>query len=149
MKKEYLFIFTAGLFLLAYVLEAVVNPLNINLATPYDFLKPTLIARYPFTSAILTIKTIAIFLSPLLLLSYLPKHHLAKGLLLIVLSGLAQLYTIQEVATGAKVIPMEWSLSITFAALALLLPAVIEILLGLAHKTAQKLSPKPMIEAPE
>jgi|SRR3989344_776949 len=150
MKKEYIFIFIAGLFLLAYVLEAVVNPLNLNLATPYDYLKPALLARYPFTTAIIIIRAVALFLAPVWLFSLLSGHHSAKGVTLLVVAGLAQLYAIQEVATRAQVIPLEWSLSLSLAGLALLLPAALQILLGLAHKTKEKLSRKkapPEVEA--
>ena len=144
MKKEYLFLFIGGLFLLAYILEAIVNPLpNSSFATPYDFLNPNVLNRYPFTTAIIAIKSLAIFLSPLLLLSYLPNHHFAKGIGLLILSGLTQLYAIQDIASSTQVLPLEWSISINLAALALLLPAILQLLLGLAKKTKQKLlSPK-------
>lgn len=151
MKKEYLFIFIAGLFLLAYVLEAVVNPLELNLATPYDYLNPALLARYPFTTAIILIRAVAIFLTPLWLFSFLPGNHSLKGVVFLVVAGLAQLYAIQEVATNAQLIPLEWSLSLSLAGLALLLPAVFQLLLGLAKKTKQKFtpSPKPTEEPPK
>ena len=151
MKKEYTFVFIAGLFLLAYVLEAVVNPLNLNLATPYDYLKPALLARYPFTTAIIIIRALALFLSPVWFFSLLSGYHSLKGVVLLVIAGLAQLYAIQEIATGAQVTPLEWSLSLSLAGLALLLPAALQILLGLAHKTHEKLSRKktpPEIEPP-
>lgn len=141
MKKEYLFIFIGGLFLLSYVLEAVVNPLKVNLASPYDFLQPATLRLYPFTTAIIAIKSLAIFLTPLWFFSLLGGYHTAKGVTLLVLSGLAQLYAIQEIATGAQVIPLEWSLSLSLAGLALLLPAALQILLGLAKTTKQKLTP--------
>ncbi len=141
MKKEYLFIFIAGLFLLAYVLEAVVNPLNLNLATPYDYLSPALLARYPFTTAIILIRAFAIFATPIWLFSFLSGNHSLKGVVLLLVAGLAQLYAIQEIATGAQVIPLEWSLSLSLAGLGLLLPSVLQLLIGLAKKTKQKLTP--------
>src|SRR3972149_3100152 len=142
MKKESLFIFIAGIFLLAYVLEAVVNPLNLNLATPYDYLSPALLAKYPFTTAIILIRALALFLAPVWFFSLLSGYHSAKGVTLLVIAGLAQLYAIQEIATKAQVIPLEWSLSLSLAGLALLLPAALQILLGLAHKTHEKLTRK-------
>ena len=63
-------------------------------------------------------------------------------MILLIISGLAQLYAIQEIATGAQVIPMEWSLSLSLAGLALLLPASLQIFLGIAHKTKKKLTRK-------
>jgi len=38
--KEYVLAIIGGLFLLAYVLESVTSPLAVDLATPYEFLKP-------------------------------------------------------------------------------------------------------------
>lgn len=145
MKKEYLLIFIGGLFLLSYILEAVVNPLPNNFATPYDFFNPTIINRYPFTAADIAIKSLALFLAPIILLSFLPNHHLAKGISLLVLSGLTQLYAIQDIAGTAPVLPLEWSISLNLAALCLILPAALQILLGLAKKTKQKLSPSPKL----
>ena len=147
MKKEYLFVFIAGLFLLSYVLEAVVNPLTVRLATPYEFLKPNLISRYPFTSTIIAIRALAIFATPIWLFSLLSGNHTAKGVTLLIVAGLTQLYAIQEVATGAKVIPLEWSLSLSLAGLALLLPTAGQLLLGLLLSAQRKLAPKPP-EAP-
>lgn len=143
MKKEYVFIFIAGLFLLAYVLEAVVNPLALSLATPYDYLDPAFLTRYPFTTAVILIRAVAIFLTPLWLFSFLSRNHSLKGVVLLLIAGLAQLYAIQEIATGAQLIPLEWSLSLSLAGVALLLPAVVQLLIGLAKKTKQKLSPPP------
>ncbi|MFZ2202671.1 MAG: hypothetical protein WAV56_04770 [Microgenomates group bacterium] len=146
MKKEYLFIFIAGLFLLAYVLEAIVNPLALNLATPYDYLNPAILTKYPFTTAIILIRAVAIFLTPLWLFSFFSGNHTLKGVVFLLVAGLAQLYAIQEIATGAQVIPLEWSLSLSLAGLALLLPAVLQLLLGLAKQTKQKLTPKKTLE---
>lgn len=142
MKKEYLLILVTGLFLLSYVLEAVVNPLKLSLATPYDILNIKILSRYPFTTTDIAIKSLALFLSPLLLISYIPNHHFAKGIGMLILSGLVQLYAIQDIASKAAVLPLEWSLSLNLAALGLLLPALLHLLLGLAKKTKQKLSPK-------
>lgn len=143
MKKGYLFVFIAGLFLFSYILEVAASPLTVKLTTPYEFLKPDLISRYPFTAIDIAIKSLAIFLTPVLAISLINRHHFAKGIGLLVLLGLVQLYTIQQVATDAKVIPLEWTISLALASLALLLPALLHLLLGLAYKTKQKLSAPP------
>lgn len=126
--KEYQLLIIGGLFLLAYVLEALVNPLAIKLATPYSFLAPANLLKYPFTTAVIAIKSIALFWTPLLLLSFINGAFAAKGSILLVLAGLLQLYSLQEIATGAQVIPLEWSLSFSVAGLLLLLPTVIYFL---------------------
>lgn len=123
--KEYQLLIIGGLFLLAYVLEALVNPLTIKLATPYSFLAPTTLLKYPFTTTVIVIKSVAIFWTPLLLLSFVQHAYAAKGSVLLVLAGLLQLYSLQEIATGAKIIPLEWSLAFSVAGILLLLPTVI------------------------
>ena len=123
--KEYQLLIIGGLFLLAYVLEALVNPLTIKLATPYSYLSPLNLFKYPFTTAVIAIKSVALFWTPLLLLSFINKAYAAKGSILLVLAGLLQLYSLQEIATGAQVIPLEWSLAFSVAGLLLLIPTII------------------------
>ena len=54
-----------------------------------------------------------------------------------------QLYAIQEVATGAKVAPLEWSLSLAVAGLALLLPTVLFFIKGMVGAMNQKITTAP------
>lgn len=138
LAKEYQLLVILGLFIFAYVLEALVNPLQISLTTPYAFLAPIYFLKYPFTSAVILIKAVAIFWTPLLLLSFLRGAYAAKASILLVLAGLLQLYTLQEVATGAQVMPMEWSLALALAGILLLLPMVIFFLKHTASSMHEK-----------
>lgn len=124
MKKEYLLLSAVGLFILSYVLDAIVNPLNVPLATPYQFLNLDLISQYPFTTASIVIKGLGIIIATLLVLSLGGKHHTGKGAVLLVAIPLMQLYALQDIATGASTVPLEWSLSISLAGLALAIPMV-------------------------
>lgn len=142
--KEYQLLIIGGLFLLAYVLEALVNPLAIKLATPYAFLAVGNLLKYPFTTAVVLIKSIAIFWTPLLLLSFINRAFAAKGSILLVLAGLLQLYSLQEIATGAQVIPLEWSLSFSVAGLLLLLPTLIFFLKHSVSGVQKKFSSQPL-----
>lgn len=72
-KKENLLIFTVGLFILSYVLDASVDPLTVDLSTPYQYLNPMIFTHFPFTTASIMIKALGMFLTPLLLLSFLGK----------------------------------------------------------------------------
>jgi hypothetical protein len=58
------------------------------------------------------------------------KQHLAKGSILLVISGLTQLYALQELITNAQVLPLEWTISITLAGIMLLIPSVIYYIKG-------------------
>lgn len=125
MKKEYTLIFIVGLFLLAYVLDTVVEPLEVVLASPYAYISSDIFSQYPFTGASIAIKALGVFLTPLFLLSFMEKQYTAKGLILLIVAGLTQLYGIQELATGAKLLPIEWTVSLALGGAALLVPMVL------------------------
>ncbi len=141
--KEYILLIIAGLFLLAYVLQSGVKPLTINLTSPYAFLRAEYWQTFPFTTAIILIRGLALFILPLWLFSFFGPAHYAKVATLLILSGLAQLYALQEVITGAKMVPLEWSLSLSLSGMALLLPTLIFFLQGLIHSAHQKISSAP------
>lgn len=122
MKKEYTLIFVIGLFILAYVLDAAVNPLNVQLATPYQYFNSQYITKYPFTTASIFIKALGLFIAPVWILSFIEKKFPLKGGILLVIAALMQLYALQDVVTGSQVVPIEWSLSISLAGVALILP---------------------------
>ncbi len=130
MKKEYSLIFIVGLFLLAYVLDTVVEPLNAVLTSPYAYINSDLFSQYPFTGASIVIKAVGIFLTPLFLLSFMDKHYVVKGLILLIVAGLTQLYGIQELITGAKLLPIEWTVSLALGGAALLIPMILYFIRG-------------------
>lgn len=141
--KEYILAIIGGLFLLAYVLQSGVKPLNLNLASPYQFLNAGYFKLYPFTGAIILIRSLALFISPLWLLSWLGPAHTAKGVTLLILSGLMQLYALQQVAgASAPTVSMEWSLSFTVAGLILLLPMGLFFLKGMTSGISGAVSQK-------
>ena len=140
MPKEYTLIVIAGMFLLSYVLEATVDPLAIELATPFEFLKPLYLSQYPFTAATVGIRSIALFMTPLWLLSFIKKAHYGKGGTILILAALMQLYSLQEIATGTTLVPLEWSLSLSIAGAALLLPAALFILSGMFAAVGEKMA---------
>ncbi len=139
MKKEYTFVFIVGLFLLAYVLDAVVDPLDVILPTPYQYINPEIFSQYPFTSASIFIKALGIFLTPLWLLSFMEKQYSAKAVILLVLAGLTQLYGIQELATGANLLPIEWTVSLALAGAVLLVPTVLYFIRGMLSSASHGL----------
>jgi hypothetical protein len=139
MKKEVLLVIIIGLFLLSYFLDTLVNPLDLNLATPFHFLlNPEILSTYAFTTASIFIRALAFFLSPLLLMSFWDNNYAAKGGILLVLIALMQLYALQDIATGAQVVPTEWSLSISLAGMALFIPLLWFFLVGLFSKLFSK-----------
>jgi hypothetical protein len=131
MKREYWAGAVLGLFLLAYVLEAVANPLALDLSSPYAFAQNGLYTRYPFSTAIVVIRALAIFITPLLLTSLFKGAYFAKAVSLLILSGLIQLYAIQAIVTGILTVPLEWALSLTLAGILLLIPVLYYFFKGL------------------
>lgn len=130
MKKEYTLIFIVGLFLLAYVLDTVVEPLTTVLASPYAYISSDIFSQYPFTGASIVIKALGIFLTPLFLLSFMEKQYVVRGLILLIVAGLTQLYGIQELTTGAKLLPIEWTVSLALGGAALLVPMILYFIRG-------------------
>lgn len=140
MKQEYILVIIIGLLILAYVLDAVVNPLKLQLHSPYHYFDPAILSKYTFTTTSIVIKSIALFLALLWFLSFLKLSKLTKGAIILVISGLMQLYALQDVATNAQVIPLEWSLALTLTGVVLLIPAVIFLLLGITKKAYKAFS---------
>jgi hypothetical protein len=144
--KEQVFVVIIGLFLLSYLLEAIVDPLSVRLATPYTYFSPVFFLKYPFTTATVFIRGLSIFMAPLFLLSFIPKSYFAKLGVILVVSALVQLYSLQGVASDTTLMPLEWSLSLTFAGVLMALPAVVYIIKGLVLSAKAKIIPE---ETPE
>lgn len=134
MKQEYILVVIIGLLILAYVLDAIVNPLRLQLPSPYHYFDPEVLTTYPFTTASIIIKSVAMIMAPIWFLSFLDFGKLTKGAILLFLSGLMQLYALQDVATNAQVIPLEWSLSLTLTGVILLFPAILYLVAGIFGK---------------
>ena len=143
MKKEHALTLTVGLLILGYVLDAVAAPLSIHLPTPYHFLTPDYFKTYPFSATSMVIKAVGVFLLLLTLLQALGLKAGTKGITLLILSGLIQLYSIQDVVTGSPLLPLEWALSLTLAALLLLIPTIIYMLLGVFGRAGETISGDP------
>ena len=141
MPKEYVLVLIVGLFLLAYLLEAVVDPLTLPIATPYQFFQTSYLSKVPFSTAVIIIRTLAIFITPLWLASFLDKAFQFKAVSLLVIGVLLQLYGVQATASSTVGIPLEWAISFTFAGAALFLPMLIFFVKG-AFVTKKSAPPK-------
>ncbi len=140
MKKEYLAVFIIALIILSSVLDFLAGPFKPVLKNPFDFFQPAIISVYPFTAVSIGIKTILIFTGVLLVLSLIAKKYLAKGIFLLFLIALLELYSIQQLATGSRMVTLEWSLALAYTGIILLLPTVIFIIIGIIKSVHQKLT---------
>lgn len=134
MKKEYLLIVVVGFFILSYILDSVAKPLTLALPTPYHFFTSDYISTYPFTSTSIVLKGLGMTMGSVIVLASINLKRFVKGAVLLILSGLLQLYALQNVVTKADVIPLEWSLGFALAGLLLLVPCVIFFCASLFEK---------------
>lgn len=141
--KEYLLLIIIGLYIVSYVLEATVDPLTVELATPYEYLQPNNYGAYPFSTAVIAIRALAIFMTPTFLLSFIKGAHLGKGGTYLIVAGLAQLYALQELISATTLLPLEWSLALAYGSAALSLPAIVHLLIGIFGSAKDKLSGEP------
>jgi hypothetical protein len=123
-NKEYSMLFIIGLFILGYLLDLIVTPLDITLASPYVFFKSDLIWTFPFSTTSIFIKALALFLTPLWLFSFFSSKGFAKPIILLIWAGLIQLYATQDIKTGSILLPLEWSLALAAAGFVLFIPTV-------------------------
>jgi len=122
--KEYSLLFIIGLFILAYVLDLVVDPMVVQLKNPYLYFQSETMMVLPFSSLSIFIKALAIFLMPLWLLSFIDSNSFFKPAILLIVSVLLQLYAVQDITAKSRMIPMEWSISMAAAGLALMVPTI-------------------------
>ncbi|OGD83149.1 hypothetical protein A2572_03830 [Candidatus Collierbacteria bacterium RIFOXYD1_FULL_40_9] len=137
--KEYFFLTIVGLLLLAYVLEAVVDPLALKLATPYNYLSPEVLTKYPFSTAVILLRSIGLTLIPILIFNFFNKGYGAKFIISLLISGLTQLYAVQEVATGTTLAPLEWSLSLAVMGIFYIFIALVFLVLNISQVVKNKI----------
>lgn len=130
MKQEHYLILVVGLILLAYLLDAVVNPLDLDLTTPYHYFSPATLSKFPFTTTSIALKAVALLIIPLWFMGVLDLARITRGIILVVISALLQLYAVQDIVSGANVVELEWSLAFTLAGMALLIPTIFFVIIG-------------------
>ena len=140
MKKENTLLITAGFFILAYVLDYFAGPVSITVKNHLAFLAPSVISKYPFTAIAIAIRTLGILLGVLLLVSSIKEKYLAKAAGLFCLGALVELYTIQQLATGSRMTPIQWTLSLGFFGILLIIPIAYYIIRGLFFTVKKKLN---------
>jgi ABC-type tungstate transport system substrate-binding protein len=139
MKAEFVLLTLVGMSILAYVLDAVVNPLHLPLATPYEFFHPAAFSLYPFSIISIALKALVIAIGVPWVLSFTGIHHLVRAGITLVILGLLQLYAVQDVATGANILSQEWALGLTLGGMLLIVPLIIHLILGMFQSVNKKL----------
>lgn len=131
MKIEYVISTIIGLFIFGYVLDLVSGPFNLVLESPFAFLQMVHISKYPFTAVSIGAKTLAIFITTILVVQSISgSKYVLAGTLFFIAAALMELYAIQQIATQAFLISLQWTLGLSYAAIALLFPCVIHFIIG-------------------
>ncbi len=138
MKIEYFVSAVVGLFIFGYILDFISGPFTLVLASPFAFLQPIHISKYPFTAVSIFVKTLAIFLTSTLVIQTLsPVRYYLAATLFFISAALMELYAIQQIATQAFLISLQWTLALAYAAVILLIPCLIYLTIGIfksAHR---------------
>ncbi|HCU55591.1 hypothetical protein A2574_02550 [Candidatus Shapirobacteria bacterium RIFOXYD1_FULL_38_32] len=138
MKKEYLFIFTFALIVLAHAIDSISGPIALTVKNPYQFLNSPLMSQYPLTTFGIFSRTIGLFLLVWLVLSFISGFNFQKAISLFVIFILSNLYAIQQLATGMKITTVQWTISIAFASTLLLIPLIYYLITGIIHPFSDK-----------
>ncbi len=138
MKIEYFLGGAAGLVIFGYVLDILAGPLTLVINSPFDFLTPVMLSTYPFTAVSVGAKTVAIFVSTVMIVTTAggTKYSL-QSIIVFIMAALMELFAIQQIATHGNNVSMQWNLAFAFSGVLLVVPAVIYMIMAMvksAHK---------------
>lgn len=134
MRKEIVFVITAGLFILAYILDYFAGKLALTgIFSPLTFLDKTYFALYPMTFVAVFVRSFAIMLSITLILSVMERQYFTKLGITAFLTFIAEIYAFQQLATGAVITPLLWTLAISYGGVMLVIPMVFYLFAGIAN----------------
>lgn len=143
MRKEYLGVTICALFLLSYVLDYLAGPFTVTVTNPFLFLQQYL-DTYPFTSSAIAIKTLGLFLTMILITSFIEKKFFIRALVVFFTAALFEFYAIQQLATGQQLIPIQWTLSLSYTGVLLLILTIVYIIIGIVMALLKTFSDDPV-----
>jgi len=115
MEKEYWVLVAVSFFVLSSVLESFAGAVQLEITSPLTFLSSSYLSTYPLTAAAIGVRALALLISALLAVSLIEKQYFAKAVILLAAGVVAELYAVQQLATEAKMIPIQWTLSFAYA----------------------------------
>lgn len=134
MRKEIVFVITAGLFILAYVLDYFAGKLLLTgIFNPLTFLSQNYFTLYPMTFVAVFVRSTAIMLAVTLILSVMDRQYFTKLGISAFLTFIAEIYAFQQLATGATITPLLWTLAISYGGAMLVIPMIFYIFAGIAN----------------
>jgi hypothetical protein len=141
MKKDFFLITAAAFFILAYVLDYLAGPVPLALkqTNPFSFLSRTYLNDYPLTAVAVVIRALGLLIAVVLLFTLAKKHYAVKSLASLIVGILAELYAIQQIATGMRTTSLQWTLSIAYAGAGLAILVIIYLFAGIGSSIKTKL----------
>jgi len=132
MDKEYWLVGAITLLILASVLDYFAGAVSFSVGTnPFSFLSPNNLVVYPFTAVAIGLRALGMVVLILSAVSTIEKQFGFKAFGLFVIGVLAELYAVQQLATGSLVTPLNWTLAFAYAGV-LLIPVTFYYLLRAA-----------------
>ncbi len=130
-KESWLVISIVG-FLLAFLIDKLAGPVSITVTDPVAFLQsPLLLQKFPLTTTAVIIRSAAIAIFIVLIITLIEKKYFTKAMILFVLAALGEFYAIQQLATGFQLTTVQWTLSIAYGSLLMIVGIVCMILMGI------------------
>lgn len=131
-KTEVWITIAAIAFLVSWLIDSITGPISIMFNNPIAFLTSKIILqKYPFTATGIVIRTFALFVSSMLAMSLIKQKYFTKALALFLVGLVAEFYAIQQLATGYHLTTIQWTLSIAYASLTLIIGIFYLILMGI------------------
>jgi hypothetical protein len=149
MKKEITFVIALCMFAFAYVLDFIAGKVNVVVSDPFMFLTNPILTKFPLTAAGVFIRTIAIFLTVLVIYSVINKRYFTKAFVSLAIVIFSEAYAIQQFTTGNRTTPIQWTLSIAYAGGLMILLFVFYILKGIFHGFTKALGGEEKEDYPE
>lgn len=132
LQKEVWLVIAAVAFLTSWLIDRLGGPVYIVIGNPIAFLQSSvLLHKYPFTATAIVIRTIALFVSSMLVLSLVERKYFTKAVVLFFVGLLAEFYAIQQLATGSRLTTIQWTLAIAYGSLALVLGIIWMLVKGI------------------
>jgi hypothetical protein len=114
-KETWLVVAVAG-FLLSWFVDNLGGPVRIAITNPTAFLTSgTLLSEYPFTATAIIVRALTLFVTVMLVFSFLEGKYFLKAAVLLFVGILAEFFAIQQLSTGFRVTTIQWTLSIAYA----------------------------------
>ena len=128
---------------LAYVLDIVAGGARMPVKDLASFFTSPILVSYPLTGASIIIRTLAIFIGYILMFSLLEKKYFTKAAVTLFLAVVAEFYSIQQMTTGIRTTPIQWTLAFAYCGVLFGLLFAFYFLKGVVNFFHQKLSNNP------